>query len=158
MAPEYAMRGHYSIKSDVFSFGVLVLEIVTGRRNSGPYNTEQDVDLLNLVWEHWTRGNVIELIDPSLSSHPPVDQILKCIHVGLLCVQRKPASRPAMSSVNIMFSSHTVRLPSLSRPAFCIQEVSVNESSTAYSETYPLTEKSTVMSSNEVSITELSPR
>ncbi|KAK1679921.1 hypothetical protein QYE76_040769 [Lolium multiflorum] len=158
MAPEYAMRGQYSIKSDVFSFGVLVLEIVTGRRNSGSYNTEQDVDLLNLVWEHWTRGNVIELIDPSLSSHPPVDQILKCIHVGLLCVQRKPASRPAMSSVNIMFSSHTVRLPSLSRPAFCIQEVSVNESSTAYSETYPLTEKSTVMSSNEVSITELSPR
>ncbi|KAK1679910.1 hypothetical protein QYE76_040758 [Lolium multiflorum] len=158
MAPEYAMRGQYSIKSDVFSFGVLVLEIVTGRRNSGSYNTEQDVDLLNLVWEHWTRGNVIELIDPSLSSHPPVDQILKCIHLGLLCVQRKPASRPAMSSVNIMFSSHTVRLPSLSRPAFCIQEVSVNESSTAYSETYPLTEKSTVMSSNEVSITELSPR
>ncbi|KAM0828477.1 hypothetical protein ACQ4PT_067519 [Festuca glaucescens] len=158
MAPEYAMRGQYSIKSDVFSFGVLVLEIVTGRRNSGSYNTEQDVDLLNLVWEHWTRGNVIELIDPSLGSHPPVDQILKCIHVGLLCVQRKPASRPAMSSVNIMFSSHTVRLPSLSRPAFCIQEVSVNESSTAYSETYPLTEKSTVMSSNEVSITELSPR
>ncbi|KAM0878626.1 hypothetical protein ACQ4PT_034755 [Festuca glaucescens] len=158
MAPEYAMRGQYSIKSDVFSFGVLVLEIVTGRRNSGSYNTEQDVDLLNLVWEHWTRGNVIELIDPSLSNHPPVDQILKCIHVGLLCVQRKPASRPTMSSVNIMFSSHTVRLPSLSRPAFCIQEVSVNESSTAYSEAYPLTENCTAMSSNQVSITELSPR
>jgi serine/threonine protein kinase len=49
MAPEYAMRGQYSIKSDVFSFGVLVLEIVTGRRNSGSCNTEQDVDLLNLV-------------------------------------------------------------------------------------------------------------
>uniref|UniRef100_A0ACD5UZ32 Uncharacterized protein n=2 Tax=Avena sativa TaxID=4498 RepID=A0ACD5UZ32_AVESA len=158
MAPEYAMRGQYSIKSDVFSFGVLVLEMVTGRRNSGSYNTEQDVDLLNLVWEYWTRGNVIELIDPSLSNHPPVDQILKCIHVGLLCVQRKPASRPTMSSVNIMFSSHTVRLPSLSRPAFCIQEVSVNESSSAYSEAYPLTEDSTMMSSNQVSITELSPR
>ena len=51
MAPEYAMRGHYSIKSDVFSFGVLVLEIVTGRRNTGPYNSDQDVDLLNLVSE-----------------------------------------------------------------------------------------------------------
>ncbi|KAM3365583.1 hypothetical protein ACQJBY_015350 [Aegilops geniculata] len=158
MAPEYAMRGQYSIKSDVFSFGVLVLEIVTGRRNSGSYNTEQDVDLLNLVWEHWTRGNVVELMDPSLSNHPPVDQVLKCIHVGLLCVQRKPASRPTMSSVNIMFSSQTVRLPSLSRPAFCIQEVSVSETSTAYSEAYPLTENSTVMSSNQVSITELSPR
>ncbi|XP_037484658.1 cysteine-rich receptor-like protein kinase 6 [Triticum dicoccoides] len=158
MAPEYAMRGQYSVKSDVFSFGVLVLEIITGRRNSGSYNTEQDVDLLNLVWEHWTRGNVVELMDPSLSNHPPVDQVLKCIHVGLLCVQRKPASRPTMSSVNIMFSSHTVRLPSLSRPAFCIQEVSVSETSTAYSEAYPLTENSTVMSSNQVSITELSPR
>ncbi|CAM0906166.1 unnamed protein product [Alopecurus aequalis] len=158
MAPEYAMRGQYSIKSDVFSFGVLVLEIVTGRRNSGSYNTEEDVDLLNLVWEHWVRANVIELIDPSLSNHPPVDQILKCIHVGLLCVQRKPASRPTMSSVNIMFSSNTVRLPSLSRPAFCIQEVNVSETSTAYSEAYPLTENSTVMSSNQVSITELSPR
>uniref|UniRef100_K3ZD64 Serine-threonine/tyrosine-protein kinase catalytic domain-containing protein n=1 Tax=Setaria italica TaxID=4555 RepID=K3ZD64_SETIT len=47
MAPEYAMRGLYSVKSDVFSFGVLVLEIVTGRRNGGSYNTEQDIDLIN---------------------------------------------------------------------------------------------------------------
>ena len=51
LAPEYAMCGLYSIKSDVFSFGVLVLEIVTGRRNTGPYNSDQDVDLLNLVSE-----------------------------------------------------------------------------------------------------------
>ncbi|VAI41203.1 unnamed protein product [Triticum turgidum subsp. durum] len=158
MAPEYAMRGQYSIKSDVFSFGVLVLEVVTGRRNDASHNIEQDVDLVNLVWEHWNRGNVIELIDPSLCNHPPVDQILKCIHVGLLCVQRKPASRPTMSSVNIMFSSHTVRLPSLSRPPFFIQDISVSESWTAHSDAYPPGENSTVMSSNQVSITELSPR
>lgn len=49
MAPEYAMRGQYSIKSDVFSFGIMVLEIVTGRRNCGFYNSEQPVDLLALV-------------------------------------------------------------------------------------------------------------
>jgi serine/threonine protein kinase len=49
MAPEYAMRGTYSIKSDVFSFGVLILEIVTGRRNSVSYDSEQSVDLLSLV-------------------------------------------------------------------------------------------------------------
>ncbi|KAF0905218.1 hypothetical protein E2562_001007 [Oryza meyeriana var. granulata] len=164
MAPEYAMRGHYSIKSDVFSFGVLVLEIVTGRRNSGSYDSGQDVDLLNLVWEHWTRGNVVELIDPSLGNHPPIDQILKCIHIGLLCVQRKPASRPMISSVNIMLSSSTVRLPSLSRPAFCIQEVSASDSSNPYSERYPrprhsgYSDNSTVASSNDVSITELLPR
>ena len=49
MSPEYAMRGHYSIKSDVFSFGVLILEILTGRRSSGSINIEQSVDLLSLV-------------------------------------------------------------------------------------------------------------
>ena len=49
MAPEYAMRGHYSVKSDVFSFGVLLLEFVTGRRSSGSYNFDESVDLLSLV-------------------------------------------------------------------------------------------------------------
>jgi len=49
MAPEYAMRGHYSIKSDVFSFGILILEILTGRKSSGSFNIEESVDLLSLV-------------------------------------------------------------------------------------------------------------
>jgi serine/threonine protein kinase len=49
MSPEYAMRGQYSTKSDVFSLGVLILEIVTGRRNSGFYDSDQDVDLINIV-------------------------------------------------------------------------------------------------------------
>lgn len=49
MAPEYAMRGQYSAKSDAYSFGVLVLEILTGRRNSSFANSEQSVDLLSLV-------------------------------------------------------------------------------------------------------------
>uniref|UniRef100_J3MLQ8 Uncharacterized protein n=1 Tax=Oryza brachyantha TaxID=4533 RepID=J3MLQ8_ORYBR len=161
MAPEYAIRGRYSIKSDVFSFGVLVLEIITGRRNSGSYDSGQDVDLLNLVWDHWTKGNVIELIDPSLGNHPPIDQMLKCIHIGLLCVQRKPASRPRISSVNIMLSSSTVRLPSLSMPAFCIQEASASDSSNLYSERYPrsgCSNNSAALSSNSVSITDLLPR
>ncbi|KAL6865245.1 hypothetical protein ACP4OV_016396 [Aristida adscensionis] len=164
MAPEYAMRGQYSIKSDVFSFGVLVLEIVMGRRNSGLYNSEQADDLLNLVWERWTRGNVMELVDQSLSDHPPIDQILKCIHIGLLCVQRKPAARPIMSWVNIMLCSSTVRLPSLSRPTFFIhdQEASVSESSDVHSATQTrasvCTDSSVEMSYNEASISELLPR
>ncbi|KAL6624494.1 hypothetical protein ACP70R_031815 [Stipagrostis hirtigluma subsp. patula] len=137
MAPEYAMRGLYSIKSDVFSFGVLVLEIVTGRRNSGSCKTKKAVDLLSHVLEHWTRGNVIELIDPSLSDHPPVEQLMKCIHIGLLCLQRKPAARPVMSSVNIMLSSGTVRLPSVSKSEFFIQDVSESDNTDGYSATHP---------------------
>uniref|UniRef100_A0A453A165 Protein kinase domain-containing protein n=1 Tax=Aegilops tauschii subsp. strangulata TaxID=200361 RepID=A0A453A165_AEGTS len=49
MAPEYVMRGNYSVKSDVFSFGVLVLEIVMGRKNSDCYNSHQSQDLLTTV-------------------------------------------------------------------------------------------------------------
>lgn len=49
MAPEYAMRGHYSVKSDVFSFGILIIEIVTGRRSSGSLSFDQSNDLLSLV-------------------------------------------------------------------------------------------------------------
>lgn len=48
MAPEYAMRGQYSVKSDAFSFGVMILEIVTGRRNSS-FSNQQSIDLLSLV-------------------------------------------------------------------------------------------------------------
>ena len=54
MSPEYAMRGQYSIKSDVFSFGVLILEIVTGRRNYGSYDYEKDTDLINAVSKETT--------------------------------------------------------------------------------------------------------
>uniref|UniRef100_J3MLN0 Uncharacterized protein n=1 Tax=Oryza brachyantha TaxID=4533 RepID=J3MLN0_ORYBR len=127
MSPEYAMHGKYSIKSDVFSFGVLVLEIVTGRRNWDFCDSEQDADLINDVWEHWTREKAIELIDPSLTNDCPIDQLLKCIHIGLLCVQQKPSDRPVMSAVNFMLSSKTVdRLPSVSRPAFCRQQTSAN--------------------------------
>ncbi|KAK1679962.1 hypothetical protein QYE76_040810 [Lolium multiflorum] len=69
MPPEYVVRGHYSTKSDVFSFGILVLEIITGRRNCTSYNSEQSVDLLtDLVWEHWTKGTILEIADPLLTN------------------------------------------------------------------------------------------
>jgi serine/threonine protein kinase len=49
MAPEYAMHGRYSSKSDVFSFGVLLLEIITGKQSSGSFDTELNEDLLGYV-------------------------------------------------------------------------------------------------------------
>ncbi|CAN6353309.1 unnamed protein product [Urochloa humidicola] len=142
MAPEYAMRGLYSTKSDVFSFGVLILEIVTGRRNGSSYNTKQGIDLINIVWEHWTRGNVMDLVDSSLTDHPPTEEMLKCIQIGLLCVQRKPSARPTMSWVNVTLSSSTVCLPSLCKSAFFIEEVSVSDESSALPTTRSIEEAS----------------
>ncbi|PAN14287.1 hypothetical protein PAHAL_2G397500 [Panicum hallii] len=162
MSPEYAMRGHYSIKSDVFSFGVLILEILTGRRSSGSINIEQSVDLLSLVWEHWTTGTIVEIMDPSLRGKAPAEQMLKCVHIGLLCVQDNPVDRPMMSTVNVMLSSGTVSLQAPLKPVFFIPKSGYY--STVYSESYPTASQSTgngksgAMSPNEVSITELEPR
>lgn len=111
------------------------------------------------VWEHWTTGTLMEIMDSSLSSLAPRDQMLKCIHIGLLCVQDDPTDRPMMSTVNVMLSSSTVTLQAPSRPAFCIQKSGFN--SEMNSEVYPGGSQSasrSPMSLNDVSITELEPR
>jgi hypothetical protein len=105
-------------------------------------------------------GTILEIMDSSMTSHSPGDQMLKCIHIGLLCVQEDPADRPMMSVVNVMLSSGTVSLQAPSRPAFCIQKSGTNDS---YSHTGPyrgISESTnrSPMSPNEVSITELEPR
>uniref|UniRef100_J3MLP5 Uncharacterized protein n=1 Tax=Oryza brachyantha TaxID=4533 RepID=J3MLP5_ORYBR len=162
MAPEYAMRGHYSVKSDVFSFGVLILEIVTGKRNSGSYYSEQSGDLLSVIWEHWTTGTITEMVDRSMAGGASGREIARCIHVGLLCVQENPASRPTMSAVNVMLSSGTVSLQAASRPAFYIRKGGDGSTGTysggSFVGTLPSSGRSAPMSPNEVSITELEPR
>ncbi|CAL4903523.1 unnamed protein product [Urochloa decumbens] len=164
MAPEYAMHGQYSAKSDVFSLGVLILEMVTGRKSNTFDDSEQSVDLLSLVWEHWTTGTIAELLDPFLlGRRAPQDQMSKLVNIGLLCVQDNPADRPMMSTVNVMLSSDTVSLQVPSKPTFCIPEM--QDPSHLYSNAYnramkwQSTDKSKApMSPNEVTLTELEPR
>uniref|UniRef100_A0A453T8M0 Protein kinase domain-containing protein n=3 Tax=Aegilops tauschii TaxID=37682 RepID=A0A453T8M0_AEGTS len=106
MAPEYMMRGNYSVKSDAFSFGVMVLEIVTGRKNTDD-GSRQSEDLLTKVWEHWTTGTVMKVVDPCMNGSFSEKEVLKCVHIGLLCVQGNPVDRPTMSAVVIMLGSET---------------------------------------------------
>lgn len=106
-------------------------------------------------------GTISEIIDSSLRSHAPGDQMVKIFHIGLLCVQDNPADRPMMSTVNVMLSSNTVSLQSPSKPSFFITKSGTY--SNPYSESsYPTasqsTAKSAMASPNEVSITELEPR
>ncbi|XP_062190780.1 cysteine-rich receptor-like protein kinase 6 isoform X2 [Phragmites australis] len=118
MAPEYVMRGNYSVKSDAFSFGVMVLEIVTGRKNNDCYNSRRSEDLLTTVWEHWEAGTLAEVVDRCMVGSFPEDDVLRCVHIGLLCVQGDPAVRPMMSSVVMMLGSDTITLQAPSKPAF----------------------------------------
>ncbi|KAJ4703237.1 Cysteine rich receptor like kinase [Melia azedarach] len=117
MSPEYAMHGQFSVKSDVYSFGVLVLEIITGKKNSDFYQTNGAGDLLSYAWKHWRDGTPMELLDSTLRDSYSRNEVIHCIHVGLLCVQEDPAERPSMATVVLMLNSFSVTLPSPQQPA-----------------------------------------
>ncbi|CAN1843964.1 Receptor-like serine/threonine-protein kinase SD1-8 [Linum perenne] len=107
MSPEYAFYGQFSEKSDVFSYGVLLLEIVSGRRNTDFYDSETPFSLLSWAWELWKEGKPEELIDRAMKDTcSDAAEAVKFIHVGLLCVQEAPADRPTMASVAHMLSSN----------------------------------------------------
>uniref|UniRef100_A0A2N9F249 Protein kinase domain-containing protein n=1 Tax=Fagus sylvatica TaxID=28930 RepID=A0A2N9F249_FAGSY len=112
MSPEYAMHGEFSVKSDVYSFGVLVLEIISGKKNSNFYESEGAEDLLSYVWIHWRDGRPLELLDPTLGDSFSRDEVMRCIHLGLLCVQEDPADRPTMAMIVLTLNSGSVTLPS----------------------------------------------
>ncbi|XXG55425.1 hypothetical protein AAC387_Pa03g3094 [Persea americana] len=117
MSPEYAMDGHFSVKSDAFSFGVILLEIISGKRNNH-YKDCRSMNLIGHVWEMWKEGRVLELVDPSVNIFSYESEVLRCIQVGLLCVQEKAKDRPNMSSVVFMLSNETTMI-SPKQPAFC---------------------------------------
>ncbi|XP_027348621.1 receptor-like serine/threonine-protein kinase SD1-8 isoform X1 [Abrus precatorius] len=120
MSPEYAMDGIFSVKSDVFSFGVLVLEIISGKKNRGFYYANKELNLLGHTWKLWKEGNALELIDSSIDNSYSPSDVHRCIQVGLLCVQERAEDRPTMSSVVLMLSSDTASMPQPKNPGFCL--------------------------------------
>ncbi|TYG97187.1 hypothetical protein ES288_A10G018100v1 [Gossypium darwinii] len=126
MAPEYAMEGLFSVKSDVFSFGVIVLEILSGKRNSGFYQTKHAQTLLAYAWGLWKEGKELELMDPCLLESCSIPEIRRCIHVGLLCVQEDPTDRLTMSDVVVVLGSDTITLREPKRPAFSVGRMITN--------------------------------
>ncbi|PIA31857.1 hypothetical protein AQUCO_04700002v1 [Aquilegia coerulea] len=163
MAPEYAMHGHFSVKSDVFSFGVLVLEIITGQKNNSYSQGERAQDLLSHAWGQWEQETVLEMIEPTLRECYSRSEFRRCIQIGLLCVQEDAARRPTMSSVALMLSSHSFTLPVPSAPAFFDNtEMGLNRiledhgTNSAWGSVVP--KHSIGSSNNDASITELLPR
>ncbi|XP_016648211.1 PREDICTED: G-type lectin S-receptor-like serine/threonine-protein kinase At1g67520 [Prunus mume] len=121
MSPEYAMKGIFSIKSDVYSFGVLMLEIISGRRNNSFYNDDRMLNIVGYTWKLWKEGAGLQLMDPTLGDSCNGDQLLRCIHVGLLCVEEHPADRPTMQDVVSMLTNENMSLPVPTKPAFCTE-------------------------------------
>ncbi|KAG2682428.1 hypothetical protein I3760_11G190900, partial [Carya illinoinensis] len=111
MSPEYLMQGVFSIKSDVFSFGVLLLEILSGRKNTG--------HLLGYAWELWSSDKGSDIVDPLLlDDMSSMSMVLRYINIALLCVQESAADRPTMSDVVAMLNNDSTVLPYPNQPGF----------------------------------------
>ncbi|XP_028954061.2 cysteine-rich receptor-like protein kinase 10 isoform X2 [Malus domestica] len=157
MSPEYAMHGRFSVKSDLYSFGVLVLEIIAGKKNSYFLQTDAAEDLLSHAWKLWKDGAPLELLDPCLRDSYSRTEVIRCIHISLLCVQEDPADRPTMQSVILMLNSYSLTLPLPQQPVFFHQSRAVGNMSEATMDSAQSISKSSP-SVYEKSITEVYPR
>ncbi|XP_009776020.1 cysteine-rich receptor-like protein kinase 43 [Nicotiana tabacum] len=104
MAPEYVMYGHLSVKADVFSFGVVVLELISGQKNSN-FNRDPDSrSLLEWGYKLYKKGRSWEIMDPALAQSAVPDEIAMYVQIGLLCTQSDPQLRPTMQQLVVMLS------------------------------------------------------
>uniref|UniRef100_J3MLL1 non-specific serine/threonine protein kinase n=2 Tax=Oryza brachyantha TaxID=4533 RepID=J3MLL1_ORYBR len=126
MAPEYASEGLLSIKSDVFSFGVLLLEIMSGRRSAGFQHYGEFQNLLEYAWGMWKDGRWYEFVDESFGDEYGQGDMMRCLMVALMCVQEKAVERPTMSDVVVMLSSDNITIPEPKKPAYSHVRVDVS--------------------------------
>ncbi|KAK4588044.1 hypothetical protein RGQ29_019150 [Quercus rubra] len=148
MSPEYAIFGKFSTKSDVFSFGVILLEIISGKKNNSSYQRHDSLTLIGHVWELWREDRVLDIVDSSINDSFVSHEVLRCIQIGLLCVQEDAMDRPTMLAVLLMLSCETT-LPSPKQPAFIFRRPTNNLGSITGERFYSI---------NEVTITEFEAR
>ncbi|CAL5405968.1 unnamed protein product [Camellia sinensis] len=116
MAPEYAMRGYLTDKADVYSFGIVALEIVTGKSNTNYRPREEFVYLLDWAYVLQEQGNLLSLVDSNLGPDYPKEEVMNMLNVALLCTNISPSLRPSMSSVVSMLEGQSpIQAPVIKR-------------------------------------------
>uniref|UniRef100_A0A2N9IQW8 Protein kinase domain-containing protein n=1 Tax=Fagus sylvatica TaxID=28930 RepID=A0A2N9IQW8_FAGSY len=155
MAPEYVVRGKLTEKADVYSFGVLVIEVVSGKRNNA--FTQNSYSILQMVWNLRGTGRACEAVDPALEGKFQEEEASRLLQIGLLCVQASAELRPSMSTVVKMLSDNH-ELPQPTQPPF------LNSSSAEISTFIPLRtynsqpESDTQSSANNMTESGIDPR
>uniref|UniRef100_J3MQB8 Protein kinase domain-containing protein n=1 Tax=Oryza brachyantha TaxID=4533 RepID=J3MQB8_ORYBR len=118
MSPEYALDGCFSVKSDTYSFGVILLEVVSGLKISSAHLKVECSNLIAYAWSLWKDGNARDFMDASIVESCPIHEALRCINLGLLCVQDQPSARPLMSSIVFMLENEVAVLPAPKEPMY----------------------------------------
>ncbi|XP_058186451.1 probable LRR receptor-like serine/threonine-protein kinase At1g56140 isoform X2 [Rhododendron vialii] len=126
LAPEYAMRGHLTEKADVFGFGVVALEVVSGRPNSDTSLEEEKIYLLEWAWHLHQNNNEVELVDANLSEFNE-EEVKRLIGVALLCTQSSPQTRPSMSRAVAMLLADIEVSAVTSQPGYLISDWKFND-------------------------------
>ncbi|XP_044954530.1 cold-responsive protein kinase 1-like isoform X1 [Hordeum vulgare subsp. vulgare] len=152
LAPEYVVHGQLTKKADVYSFGVLVLEIISGRRVSETIRS--DTFLVRQAWLLYEQGKPLDMVDARVKDYPEAE-VLRYIKVGLACTQAAPSGRPTMQQVVKMLSrpaalrvlemnfadhdcSAAITRPGMSlSPLSSMATTSMNSASATYSQIVP---------------------
>ncbi|XP_051140751.1 cysteine-rich receptor-like protein kinase 42 [Andrographis paniculata] len=116
MAPEYLIKGQLTEKADVYSFGVLVLEIICGRKSNA--FVEESGSLLQTVWKLYKTNKLTESVDPCLADAYPAKEASKVLTIGLLCAQASATQRPSMVDVVQMLTDENRKIPEPNQPPF----------------------------------------
>ncbi|KAM1731811.1 hypothetical protein ACFX11_017648 [Malus domestica] len=119
--PEYVRKGIYSMKYDVYSFGVLLLQMISGRKSTHYYGPNESMHLLEYAYVSWKEDKGLDFIDPSLDDSSSSCKLLRCLQVALLCVQENADDRPTMLEVYSMLKSDTQAVPTPTKTAFSVK-------------------------------------
>ncbi|CAA7037147.1 unnamed protein product [Microthlaspi erraticum] len=159
MPPEYVTHGQFSTKSDVYSFGVLILEIISGKKNSSFYQMGGlGNNLVTYVWRLWENKSLPEIVDPCIREDCQIDEVIRHIHIGLLCVQENPEDRPTMSTIHQMLTTSSMTLPIPLPPGFFLRNVSRSNPLSQGLEPGQSSSLSFSCSVDEATITDVNPR
>ncbi|XP_042431829.1 cysteine-rich receptor-like protein kinase 3 [Zingiber officinale] len=153
MAPEYVVQGKLTEKVDVFSFGVFLVEIMTGRKTS--FQSQDTVSALQMVWSLYTSDRLLEAMDPILQGNFPTEKASRALQIGLLCAQASAELRPMMSSVVKMLKDDSP-IPSPTQPPFLSS--SIRRGLAAQMKVNSRNGTSTQSSENSTTMTVIEPR
>ncbi|XP_047309226.1 cold-responsive protein kinase 1-like [Impatiens glandulifera] len=158
LAPEYMLGGQLTRKADVYSYGVLVLEIISGRSSTKSNWSGDQKLLLELAWELYLEGKLLELVDPEMGQLFPKEQVIKYAKIALFCVQATATRRPMMSQVLEMLTRDIkINENQLTPPGFFHESTDQPSSSSQTKKVSGIT-TSYNMTSVPTTITQVTPR